>query len=572
MHYLSAKSVANFFTLFPGRNRPLALLLVCLSFGPGILRAQTNAPTPIPDPTLLETPGAAARSYPVAEPAVTPTPAALPAPLPVVTTAPVVAPIARVYVPETNRLGLSILAALMTLTALGGFLLYHNGLTQAKNCAHSAMLLLLGVSFGLVGYWMGGFAVQTGGIGDAHAALAQPLEVGDLGALDHELGPMLGRHHWGFMGNAGFFLVSDNASRNGIATLFFLQAVLLAVAIAAALGAALERGRLLAMAVIAFLTGAVIYPLVANWIWGGGWLAETGREFGLGHGVIDLAGAGVVHETAGALALVIAVGLGARHGRFQRNMVTAIPGHNVPFTILGALVLLIAFTASNISASGGGSGPAGVNVILGALGALLFSVFLGAWRKQKADPARLSRGLLGGAVSICGGGALFDAWAAFFIGACAGLLVEGVVVLLERRWIDDPVNVVATHGAGGAWGLLATGLFANGSAGSGMNGVAGTVRGLFFGGSWHQLAAQALGCVVDFAVVFGLGYLAVQAVQKILGNRVALADELQGLDWPQTGALGYQADVEPEVLLIESPPPTAQNYFRTERGSEERKR
>ena len=107
-----------------------------------------------------------------------------------------------------------------------------------------------------------------------------------------------------------------------------VQATLLAIALAAALGAGLERGRLLALAIAAFLIGAFIYPLFANWVWGGGWLAKLGREYGLGHGFVDVAGAGVVHETAGTLALVIAIVLGPRYGRFGRDKSSA--GHSGP--------------------------------------------------------------------------------------------------------------------------------------------------------------------------------------------------------------------------------------------------
>jgi len=122
------------------------------------------------------------------------------------------------------------------------------------------------------------------------------------------------------------------------------------------------------------------------------------------------------------------------------------------------------------------------------------------------------------------------------------------MIWLESRRIDDPVGATAIHGVGGAWGLLAVGIFANGTAGRGMNSVEGPVRGLLFGGGWSQLTAQVFGCVTDFALVFILGYICLYFVQKILGNRVSVVNEIQGLDWPQVGALGYQPDVEPEDI------------------------
>lgn len=530
------------------------------------LRAQavTNTDS-IPDPTALETPGATARmsatNLPPA-PAVleipsAPSPALAPsAPAPSLSTplslsSPAAA---ESSLPEGPGAGESILAALLSGAAVGGFVLYYCGLTRAKNCAHTSTLLLLGAVFALAGYWAGGFAVQAGGIGDAHAALPGPLVLDERSALDHELGFMAGGHHWGFMGSAGFFLTADPASREAMAELFLAQAAGLVIAVGAMLGAALERGRILAMSVMAFLVGAVIYPLIANWVWGGGWLAGLGRGFGLGHGVIDLAGAGVVHETAGALALAVALVLGARHGRYN-GRAFFIPGHNVPFTILGALLLLLAWTSANAFAPAGSSetgagastfATAAINVLLGGVGGTLTMVFLNAWRRQRATPARLTRGLLGGAVAMSSGSALFDPWAAVVTGLIAGLLVDGAGLWLERKRIDDPAGTTAVHGAAGAWGLFATGLFANGISGSGMNAVEVPVRGLFYGGAWHQLAAQVAGIVVIFATAFALGGAALLILHKILGNRVRLADEIQGLDWPQVGALGYQPDVEPD--------------------------
>jgi ammonium transporter, Amt family len=474
------------------------------------------------------------------------------------TTAPPPAPAAIAPAAPAPDVSGFVLAALITLVSLGGFLLYQCGLGRAKNSGHTSMLLLVGVVFGLVGYWVGGFAVQTGGIGDAHAALAQTLPPTERSALDHEFGPMILGHHWGLMGSAGFFLATEDPARNGIATLFLIQAALLTITLAAALGAALERGRILALAFCAFLIGWLIYPLLANWVWGGGWLAELGREFGLGHGFIDLAGAGVVHETAGVLALVIAIVLGPRHGRFGRGTpANTMQGHNVPFIVLGSVILLVSWLAANALACTNlptdgstpdpvsGAGTAAVNTLLAAAAGLVVSYIQAAWQKRRPEPARLCRGLLGGAVASCGGAGLIDPWAAFVIGGVAGGLVQWTVDCLERKRIDDPVGAVAVHGAGGAWGVLAVGFFANGTAGYGLNGVTAPIRGLFFGGAWHQLAAQALGCVTAFVVVYILGYACVTLVQKILGLRVSLTAEAEGLDWSEVGALGYQGDAEP---------------------------
>jgi Amt family ammonium transporter len=573
----------DFFTFLYGRNLRLWLtpLLWSTLLFTGGLRAQStiNIPNPgatAPDSTNSVAPSAPATNaipelaLPTPEPATNsvsevtppppPAPLAAPTPTPSASsinpTGPSLAPATGGH--STGSPAWLILGALLTLASSGGFVLYQTGLTRAKNCGHTATLLLVGLMAGLIGYWMGGFAVQNGGMGDAHAALAEPNFPASTAGLDHELGTMALGHHWGLMGSAGFFLMTEESTRNDIALLFLIQAALMSITVAAALGAGLERGRLLSLAIGAFLIGAVIYPLFANWVWGGGWLAELGREYGLGHGFIDLAGAGVIHQTAGTLALVIAVVLGPRYGKFGREKIArAIPGHNVPFIILGTLILLISWTAANAFASTNpladstldvavaNAGSAAVNALLAGAAGLLISIFATSWSKQRPEPALLCRGLLGGVVAVSSCSALIDPWAAFLIGALAGGIVQGTLRALERRQIDDPTGAAAVHGAAGAWGLVAAGLFANGSGGLGLNGVDGGVRGLFFGGAWHQLAAQVIGCVSGFVVVYLLGYALFSLIQKILGNRVDIEDEVNGLDWTQTGAIGYQGDGDP---------------------------
>ncbi len=518
--------------------------------------ATNAAPTNAPSATTNVAP---APSAPVATPtpARAPTDASAPMAPPSITEAP--APELIRKPPPTWNVAGSVLGAVMALGSLAGFILYYCGLTRAKNSGHTATLLLVGPLVGLLGFWIGGFALQSGGMGDTHAALMQPPDRSATSALDYEIGfPAFG-HHWGIMGSSGFFLAGDDASRNSIAVLFLVQAAMVLIAIAAALGAALERARVLAMIFCAYLIGFLIYPLFANWTWGGGWLAETGRELHLGNGFVDPGGAGVVHETAGVLALVLAIILGPRQGRFARNNPAfTIPGHNVPFLVLGSVILLVSWMATNgfifgclpvdptLPAPPSCAGLAVSNTLLAAIGGLVASFIQAVVQKSKPEPARLCRGLLGGAVSACGCAGLVDPWAAFLTGCLAGLIVQFALEQMERRHIDDPVGASAVHGAAGAWGVIATGLFANGSGGFGLNGVPQTVRGFFFGGGLHQLGAQLIGAVTGFALIALLGYLFFSIVQKILGNRTDLDEETRGLDWSETGALGYQGDTEPE--------------------------
>jgi Amt family ammonium transporter len=542
----------SFFS-FRGRGKcraAVAGFLWSLFLSATLLHAQSDMGTAVPDPDQVATgTNLAATNAPSANPL-----SASPAlPLPARGHAEIFPTRAGLNAPPT--VARSILGALVTLFSLTGFLLYYVGLGHARNSGHTAMLLLVGVFFALAGYWIGGFGVQTGGVGDSHAALVQPFLPAEKSALNHELGFIALGHHWGLMGSSAFFLASDDSARNGIAALFLIQAASLIIAVAAFMGAAVERARLLPMAICAFLGGVLIYPLLANWVWGGGWLAELGREFGLGHGFVDLGGAAVVHGMAGTLALVLAVTLGPRQGRFGRTDASpGVPAHHVPFVALGSSILLISWMSTNAFASAAlvsfpaqpgapsSAGPAAINTLLAATAGLMTSFVVAAWKKRRTDPVRLCRGMLAGAVASCGCAPLIDSWAAFVIGGMASLIAEAALGYLERARIDDPCGASAVHGAAGAWGVLATGLFANGSAGDGLNDVAGPVRGLFFGGGWHQLAAQVIGCIAGFGIVYLLGYACVGLVQKIVGLRAPLADEIQGLDWPELGALGYQGD------------------------------
>jgi Amt family ammonium transporter len=434
---------------------------------------------------------------------------------------------------------------LALLAAMAGFLLYYTGLTRAKNCGHGATLVLLGTVFALIGFWVGGFAVEMGGVGDAHAAItrmeAMPL---DRGTLDHELGLPAMDHHWGLMGSEGFFLETATGSSAPLWMPFLLQAGLLVLAAGAAMGGWLERGRLTAAAVGAFLLGVLLEPLIGNWTWGGGWLAQLGAQGDLGHGLVDQAGAGVVHEVGGTLALVAAMVLGPRHRRFGPNGANLLAAHNIPFVVVGASILLLALTAANTL----GAAPHGlagmVNTLLAASGGVAAAFFFRS-RRPMVLPIRLTRGLLAGAVAISAGSGLVDPWAAFVIGGVAGLLANGIVGFLEHRRIDDPANVFAVHGVGGIWGLLSVGLLASGTLGDGVNGVKGPVRGMLDGFP-DQLGAQAIGAGVIFLVVVLAGYVGLTLVQKIIGARVPVADEVAGLDFAQTGAPGYQGDGEDE--------------------------
>ena len=292
--------------------------------------------------------------------------------------------------------------------------------------------------------------------------------------------------------------------------MFLFSALFMDTAATIPTGALAERWRFSAFLIYALFMSMVLYPLYGNWVWGGGWLSALGRAAGLGHGHVDFAGSSVVHMTGGVTALAGAIVLGPRSGKFRRDgTIAAIPGHNLPLAVMGTMVLAFGWFGFNAGSTLAAADPRiatiAVNTLLasaaGALGALVF-----VWNvAKKPDVGMICNGLLGGLVAITASCAFVSPAAAVLIGAVAGLLVAWTVIVLERRFrVDDPVGAIAVHGACGAWGALALGLFADGTYGFGWNGVAGPVRGLLFGDA-GQLVAQVIGVVANLVFVFARG-------------------------------------------------------------------
>ncbi len=284
--------------------------------------------------------------------------------------------------------------------------------------------------------------------------------------------------------------------------------------------------------------------MYANWVWGGGWLASLGVNAGLGHGHVDFAGSSVVHMTGGITALVGAAVLGPRLGKYRADgTLGAMPGHNLPMSVLGTLILAFGWFGFNAGSTLSASDPrialVAVNTALsssaGALAALAY-----VWASvRKPDVGMVCNGLLGGLVAITASCAFVSPAAAVLIGLVAGLVVVRVVRLLERRLrIDDPVGAFAVHGACGTWGALALGLFADGSYGFGWNGVAGPVRGLFFGDP-GQLLAQCIGIAANLVFVSAAAFGFFRLVERVMGNRVPAEVEHAGLDALEMGTDAY---------------------------------
>jgi Amt family ammonium transporter len=302
---------------------------------------------------------------------------------------------------------------------------------------------------------------------------------------------------------------------------------------------------------------ALPYCLFAHWVWGGGWLAQSGLNWGLGHGAVDFAGSSVVHAMGGVIALAGGLVIGPRIGKYVDGRPTPIPGHNIPFVVIGTFVLAFGWFGFNAGSTLSGTDLRIATVIVntmlasvtGAISCMLYLMVRG----MKPDPSMICNGMLAGLVAITAPCAFVDSWAACVIGAIAGVLVVVSVFFWDKVGIDDPVGAISVHGVNGLWGTLCVGLFANGKYGMGWNGVVRPeydsngaedgiltdgVRGLFYGDS-TQLMAQALDCVTVVVFGFVMAYAWFKFSNLIAPIRVSAADEVEGLDGPEMGAVGY---------------------------------
>jgi Amt family ammonium transporter len=306
-----------------------------------------------------------------------------------------------------------------------------------------------------------------------------------------------------------------------------------------------ERWKFSSFVVYGFFMAAIVYPIYGNWVWGGGWLSALGRNLGLGHGALDFAGSGVVHAVGGFSALAGALVLGPRIGKFAKDGAPrVILAHNLPLAILGVIILVFGWVgfngASTLAATDLRFTVVVVNTFIASAFGCLAAMFLVWKRYGKPDPSMAANGMLAGLVAVTAPCAFVSTVGAALIGLVAGLLVVVAIVFVEGRLkVDDPVGAVSVHGVNGLWGLIALGLFADGSYGDGLNGVAGTVRGLFYGGGAGQLAAQLVSVAVVVVWSFGLMYTFFRVQDKLQGIRVTRDQETMGLDVPEMGVAAY---------------------------------
>jgi Amt family ammonium transporter len=437
---------------------------------------------------------------------------------------------------STNMLWV-IIGAVLVIFMQAGFALVETGFCRAKHAAHVVSTNFAIFGLGFIGFMTTGFAFAFSGFSYAAFGMDSPINADGL----------LGSGNWVFLWGKGGYFLSGKTMTPAVLAFFLYMVAFMDTVATIPTGSMAERWKWKSFVIWGFFCGGIYYPLFAGWTWGGGWLAKTWDSMSLGAGYVDFAGSGVVHMVGGVAALAGALVLGPRIGKFAKDGTPrAMPGHHIPMAMLGTFILLFGWfgfnAASTFAATDVQFAVVATNTaIAGAFGAIV-AMFWITRRTGKPDPGMMANGMLAGLVGITAPCAFVPTWAAAVIGAVAGVLVIESVFVIERKFkIDDPVGAISVHGVNGLWGVLAVGIFANGSYGAGWNGsdsegVEGIIKG-----DWGQFGAQLLGAAVIATVIFGVvfAFFKIQNALTKGGIRSDPDDELAGLDLPEMGVLAY---------------------------------
>ncbi len=448
-----------------------------------------------------------------------------------------------------------LLAGCLVMFMQAGFALVEGGLCRAKNAGHTFAMNLMVYPLGCIAFYVYGFAIGWGNWWNAPVPDGWYSPMGPGTALLNEgFSIEIAGKTLGLCGTKGFCL--SGVEDVGVLALFFFMMVFMDTTATIPTGTMAERWTWKNFCLFG-LWVALPYCLFANWVWGGGWLAQAGKNWGLGHGAVDFAGSSVVHAMGGMIALAGGIIIGPRIGKYVNGQARAIPAHNLPFVITGTFILAFGWFGFNAGSTLSGTD---LRISVAVVNTMLASVF-GATvcmcymmiRGMKPDPSMICNGMLAGLVAVTAPCAFIDTWAACVIGSVAGVLVVESVFFWDRRGIDDPVGAISVHGVNGLWGTISVGLFANGKYGMGWNGVlrekydanlatdgvlTDGVRGLFYG-DITQLYAQLLDCGTVIIFGFSMAYVFFKISHWITPIRVSAEDEITGLDGPEMGAEGY---------------------------------
>ncbi|WP_418567672.1 ammonium transporter [Phascolarctobacterium succinatutens] len=394
-----------------------------------------------------------------------------------------------------------LIGAFLVFSMQPGFVMVETGFTRAKNAGNIVMKNVMDMCLGSIVFWILGFGLMFGT---------------DIG---------------GFIGMPDFFVKGDYGASYPSTAYFIFQTMFCATAATIVSGAMAERTNFLVYCIYSVLISAIIYPISGHWIWGGGWLAQMGFH--------DFAGSTAVHMVGGVASLVGAKMIGARIGKYNADgTVNAIPGHSIPLGALGVFLLWFGWFgfngASTVCATGDDAlvsmGAIFITTNMAAAAAATATMIYTWIRYGKPDVSMTLNGVLAGLVAITAGCDMVSPAGALIIGLIAGVLVVAAVEFFDQKLkIDDPVGAISVHGVCGAFGTIATGLFA-------LDG------GLFYGGGTDFLVKQILGVVVVAFYVAVTMTIIFKVLDKLFGLRVKESEEIKGLDMEEHGLLSSYAD------------------------------
>ena len=420
-----------------------------------------------------------------------------------------------------------LIGAILVWFMQAGFAMVETGFTRAKNAGNIIMKNLLDFCLGTIVFVLLGAGLLMG-----EDAL------------------------FGLIGIPNLDMFSDFANYDW--STFFFNLVFCATTATIVSGAMAERTKFLSYCIYSLVISAVVYPIEAHWVWGGGWL--TNEIAGVYY--VDFAGSSLIHMVGGISSLIGAVILGPRTGKYldkdgrptlirrDAKFVRAIPGHNLTVGALGVFILWFCWYGFNGAATSGMAQLSQVLVtttVAAATGTISTMVF--TWIKnKKPDVSMTLNGSLAGLVAVTAGCANIDIVGAFFIGLVAGILVDVAVEVLDKKLhVDDPVGAIAVHGVNGLWGTIAVGLFS-----TGINPVGDSAqKGLFYGGGFNMLGVQLLGivCIAAWTTVCMIGLFFL--LKKTVGLRASLIEEIEGLDKHEHGLVSAYANFAPVPLAAE---------------------
>jgi Amt family ammonium transporter len=424
-------------------------------------------------------------------------------------------------------MALCILCILLVPFAWAGLALVNTGLGRSRSAAHSMITSLCVIAVAALVYVVCGFAWQ--------GFIGRPAHVFSVAGKE-----------WNWIAAEPLFLRGLPLDGSPASLAAWLQMLSVGLAALIPLGAGADRWRLRACCVSTALLAGCTYPLFAHWVWGGGWLAQLGVNYGLGHGFVDAGGASSIQAVGGLTALTMAWILGPRRGKYSlEGLPTAIPGHNAVLVLFACLLTLMGWLGLNCAgamlftgAEPGRTVLIAVNTTLAAASAALMAAVITGIRFGKPDASLSANGWVGGLAASSAACAFVPPAAAIVIGMMAGALVIFAVEWFELRMaVDDPGGAISVHAIGGIWGILALGFFAH-FPGRVVNVANGPLPGPVSGDAGQWLA-QLVGVATLLGFVLPLTYGLNWLLNRFYPQRVAAEGERQGMDLHELGAGAY---------------------------------